>query len=93
MQPHPSSPYRTTTSSALLASTLACTPSLSTKQTPTRTATRPTPLRRLSLHLLRHLDIDFKELRHAAIQAHRLALVQVVFAVLGRDALFRARVD
>ena len=48
---------------------------------------------RLALHLLRHLDVDLEELAHAAVQAHGLALVQVGFAVLGRDAFLGAGVD
>jgi hypothetical protein len=49
--------------------------------------------RRLALHLLRDLDVDFEELAHATVQADRLAFVEVGFAVLGRDALFGAGVD
>lgn len=48
--------------------------------------------RRLSLHLLRHLNIHLKELGHAAVEADGLALVEVGFAVLGRDALLGAGV-
>jgi hypothetical protein len=48
---------------------------------------------RLALHLLRNLDVDLEELAHAAVQAHGLALVEVGFAVLGRDALLGAGVD
>ena len=48
---------------------------------------------RLALHLLRNLDVDLEELAHAAVQADRLALVQVGFAVLGRDALLGAGVN
>lgn len=48
---------------------------------------------RLALHLFGHLDVDFEELTHAAVEADRLALVEVGFAVLGRDALLGAGVD
>lgn len=58
-------------------------------------AKHTTPLLRLclALHLLRNLDVDLEELAHAAVQADRLALVQVGLAVLGRDALLGAGVD
>jgi len=45
------------------------------------------------LHLLRDLDVDFEELAHAAVEADGLALVEVGFAVLGRNALLGAGVD
>lgn len=48
---------------------------------------------RLALHLLRHLDVDFEELAHAAVQAHGLALVEFAFAVLRGNALLGAGVD
>jgi hypothetical protein len=48
---------------------------------------------RLALHLLRDFDVDFEELAHAAVEAYGLALVEVGFAVLGRDALLGAGVD
>lgn len=51
------------------------------------------PLIRLSLHLLGDLDVDFKELGYAAVQAYGLALVQVAFAVCVGDALLGACVD
>lgn len=47
----------------------------------------------LSLHLLRHLDVDLEELGDAAVQAYRFALVQVGFTVGWRDALLRAGLD
>lgn len=47
----------------------------------------------LALHLLRNLDVDFEELAHAAVEADGLALVEVGFAVLGRNALLGAGVD
>lgn len=45
------------------------------------------------MHLLRDLDVDFEELAHAAVEADGLALVEVGFAVLGRNALLGAGVD
>jgi hypothetical protein len=45
------------------------------------------------LHLLRNLDVDFEELAHAAVEADGLALVEVGFAVLGRNALLGASVN
>lgn len=47
----------------------------------------------LALHLLRNLDVDLEELAHAAVEADGLALVEVGFAVLGRNALLGAGVD
>jgi hypothetical protein len=47
----------------------------------------------LALHLLRDLDVDLEELAHAAVEADGLALVEVGFAVLGRNALLGAGVD
>ena len=64
--------------------------STSTKHSSAHRAT--TPLRRLSLHLLRHLDVDLKELRHASVQAHALAFVEVGFAIVAWDAFLRAGV-
>jgi hypothetical protein len=61
----------------------------STKHPPTTLL----PLRRLALHLLRHLDVDVEELGDTAVQADGLALVQVGLAVIRRDALLRARLD
>jgi len=52
----------------------------------------PLLCRRLTLHLLRHLDIHLEELGHAAVEADGLALVEVGFAVLGWDALLGAGV-
>ena len=47
----------------------------------------------LALHLLADLDVDLEELAHAAVEADGLALVEVGFAVLGRNALLGAGVD
>lgn len=47
----------------------------------------------LALHLLRNLDVDLEELAHAAVEADGLALVEVGFAVLRRNALLGASVD
>jgi len=47
---------------------------------------RSLPLRRLPLHLLRNLNIHLEKLGHAAVQTHRLPLVEVGFAVLGGNA-------
>lgn len=47
------------------------------------TTTTTTSLLLLLLHLLRHLDIDLKELRHTTIQAHTLPLIQFCLAVIG----------
>ena len=47
----------------------------------------------LALHLLRDLDVDFEELADAAVEADGLALVEVGFAVGGRDALLGAGVN
>ena len=47
----------------------------------------------LALHLLRDLDVDLEELTHAAVEANGLALVEVGFAVLRRNALLGAGVD
>jgi len=47
----------------------------------------------LALHLLRHLDVDLEELAHAAVEADGLALAEVGFAVLRRNALLGASVD
>jgi hypothetical protein len=47
----------------------------------------------LALHLLRNLDVDFEELAHAAVEADGLALVEVGFAVLRRNALLGAGID
>lgn len=47
----------------------------------------------LALHLLRNLDVDLEELAHAAVEADGLALVEVGFAVLRRNALLGACVD
>lgn len=44
----------------------------------------------LTLHLLADLDIDIKELGHAPVQTHRLALVQVGFAVISWNAFLGA---
>lgn len=56
-------------------------------------ATTSLPLVRLALHLLGDLDVDFKELGYAAVQAYGLALVQVALAVCVGDALLGACVD
>lgn len=48
---------------------------------------------RLTLHLLRDFDVDFEELAHTAVEADGLALVEVGFAVLGRNALLGAGID
>jgi hypothetical protein len=48
------------------------------------------PSSRVSLHLLRDLDVHLEELGHASVQAHTLALVQVSFSVVGGYALFKA---
>lgn len=42
------------------------------------------------LHLLADLDVDVEELGDTAVQADRLALVQVALAVVGGDALLGA---
>jgi hypothetical protein len=42
------------------------------------------------LHLLANLDVDVEELGDTAVQADRLALVQVALAVVGGDALLGA---
>lgn len=42
------------------------------------------------LHLLADLDVDIEELGYATVQAHRLALVEVTLAVIGRDTLLGA---
>ena len=47
----------------------------------------------LALHLLRDLDVDLEELTHAAVEADGLALVEVGFAVLRRNALLGAGVN
>lgn len=47
----------------------------------------------LALHLLRDLDVDFKELADAAVEADRLALVEVGFAVGSGNAFLGAGVD
>lgn len=44
----------------------------------------------LALHLLADLDVDVEELGDAAVQADGLALVQVAFAVVDRDAFLGA---
>lgn len=44
----------------------------------------------IALHLLADLDIDVEELGHAAVETHGLALVEVAFAVVGRDTLLGA---
>lgn len=49
-------------------------------------------LRRLTLHLLRHLHVHLEELGDAAIKANGLALVEVGFAVVLGYALLGARV-
>lgn len=46
--------------------------------------------RRLSLHLLRHLDIRLEEFGNASIQTDRLALVKIGFAVGRRYTFLRA---
>lgn len=43
-----------------------------------------------TLHLLADLDVDVEELGHAAVEADRLALVEVAFAVVGGDTLLSA---
>ena len=45
------------------------------------------------MHLLRNLDVDLEELAHTAVEADGLALVEVGFAVLRRNALLGAGVD
>ena len=55
-------------------------------KTHTTTAARSLSLRSLTLHLLRDLDVDFEEFGDAAVEADGFALVQVGFAVGGRDA-------
>lgn len=47
----------------------------------------------LALHLLRDLYVDFEEFGHAAVEADRLALVKIGFAVGWWDALLGARLD
>jgi hypothetical protein len=47
----------------------------------------------LSLHFLRHFNVDLEELRYAAVEADGFALVKVGLAVLIGDALLCARVD
>lgn len=42
------------------------------------------------LHLLANLDVDIEELGDTAVQADRLALVQVTLAVVGGDTLLGA---
>lgn len=42
------------------------------------------------LHLLANLDVDIEELGDTAVQADRLALVQVALAVVGGDTLLGA---
>lgn len=44
----------------------------------------------LALHLLADLDVDIEELGHTTVEADRLALVEVAFAVIGGDALLGA---
>ena len=44
----------------------------------------------LALHLLADLDVDIKELGHAAVEADGLALVEVAFAVIGGNTLLGA---
>lgn len=44
----------------------------------------------LALHLLANLDVDVEELGHAAVEADRLALVEVAFAVISGDTLLGA---
>ena len=44
----------------------------------------------LTLHLFADLDVDIKELGDTAVEADRLALVEVTFAVVDRDALLSA---
>jgi len=48
---------------------------------------------RLPLHLLADLHIDLKEFGHAAVEADRLALVEIGFAVVLVEAFLRAGVD
>ena len=43
-----------------------------------------------TLHLLADLDVDVEELGHAAVEADGLALVEVAFAVIGRNTLLGA---
>ena len=55
----------------------------------------PTTLlhRRIPLHLLANPHVHIKELRHASIQAHRLPLVEISFAIVRRYAFFGAGLD
>ena len=55
-------------------------------------ATTLLPLHRLTLHLLRNLDVDLEELADAAVEAYGFALVQVGLAVLRGYALLGASV-
>lgn len=50
------------------------------------------PLHRLTLHLLRNLDVDLEELANATVEAYGFALVQVGLAVLWGYALLGAGV-
>lgn len=45
------------------------------------------------MHLLRHLYIDFEELGDAAVEANRLALVKVCFAIGGWNTFLCAGLD
>lgn len=51
------------------------------------------PLVCLALHLFGNLDVDFEELGHAAVEADRLALVEIAFAVVLWNAFLGACVD
>jgi hypothetical protein len=52
-----------------------------------------TPVLCLSLHLLADLDVDLEELGDAAVEADRLAFVEIGLAVVLVDAFLRARLD
>lgn len=53
----------------------------------------PAPVCRLLLELRRHDRVRLEKLGRAAVQADRLALVEVAFAVVGREALLRAHLN
>lgn len=57
------------------------------------TAAAAATLRRLLLHVLRHVHVHGKELGGAAVQADALALVELALAVVGRHALGGAGLD
>lgn len=59
----------------------------------TPSSRRSLPHSSISLHLLAHFQVDIKKFRYASIQADRLPLVQIRFAIIGRNAFLGAGLD